>query len=753
MGFIHGALLWGIGAVSVPIVIHLLNRRRFQRVRWAAMEFLLSAQKKNKRRVRVEHLLVLLLRCLAMALLALAVSRPVATSGALLQLPGVGDPVERVVLLDDSGSMSHRVGRTSAFDKAKAHARRLVEALRAERPRDFLTASRTSRPDSPDVLLAPLATDRADGWLRQLDQAQPTPVTFDPPRALEACVRRLTDSNGPTQRVVYVLTDLRANDWLGASGERPRALGEALRAAPKDTRFLLVDVGSDDTRDLGVTLFEPTEKLAMVGLPLELVVHVANRGPHPVFDVPLVLEAGDARVPLPPIARIEAGQEAVVRHRYAFTKAGVSALAVKLPDDALPLDDARHLALEVREALRVLLIEGEEGARPIDAETRRLALALAPPGEVESGVEPVVVTPDALRDVDLSTFDSVIACNLEAWPRERVPELLKWVERGGGLGVFLGDLVDVAAWERDLAPLLPCKLGERVESPSEDEAPGLVAPLPDHPLAAVFAGERNPFLKRVRARVRRTLPGAREGASRVVLHLADGAETPFIVEKTVGDGRVLLFNTTADAAWSTWPRDPSYPVTVQELVRLLAPAATAGRNVLAGTPIERALNPARFWPRAYVSAPGAEAPAEVLPAPRPGSTALWVRVADTRRQGIWTIQLEPRDAEPVKDLVAVGVDPTEGELARADGARLLPALDGVQLRIVPGAEGADLLALSDGSKRELWRPLLLALVLVLALEQVLAWRAAHHRTDAEVKAEADAEALLAARLTATQGAA
>ena len=75
MGFIHGALLWGMGAVSVPIVIHLLNKRRFQRVRWAAMEFLLSAQKKNKRRVRVEHLLVLLLRCLAMALLALAVSR------------------------------------------------------------------------------------------------------------------------------------------------------------------------------------------------------------------------------------------------------------------------------------------------------------------------------------------------------------------------------------------------------------------------------------------------------------------------------------------------------------------------------------------------------------------------------------------------------------------------------------------------------------------------------------------------------
>src|SRR5690606_22560175 len=98
--------------------------------------------------------------------------------------------------------------------------------------------------------------------------------------------------------------------------------------------------------------------------------------------------------------------------------------------------------------------------------------------------------------------------------------------------------------------------------------------------------------------------------------------TPFLVEKPFGAGRVLLFNTTADLAWSSWPRDPSYIVTTQELVRLLAPAATAGRNLACGQPLERAINPARTWPRATVEVPGQDAPTELHAEPRPGSEAL-----------------------------------------------------------------------------------------------------------------------------------
>ena len=69
-------LALGALAISVPIIIHLLNRRRFKEVDWAAMEFLLDAEQKNKKRVRLEHWILLLLRCLTMLLIGTLIARP-----------------------------------------------------------------------------------------------------------------------------------------------------------------------------------------------------------------------------------------------------------------------------------------------------------------------------------------------------------------------------------------------------------------------------------------------------------------------------------------------------------------------------------------------------------------------------------------------------------------------------------------------------------------------------------------------------
>src|SRR5919109_164257 len=96
-----GFLAVGGALVSAPIIIHLINRMRFKRVRWAAMEFLLKSQKRNRRRLLIEQLILLALRCLLVLLATLLVSRFVGfsfdrfSSKAALHL----------VLLDDTLSM------------------------------------------------------------------------------------------------------------------------------------------------------------------------------------------------------------------------------------------------------------------------------------------------------------------------------------------------------------------------------------------------------------------------------------------------------------------------------------------------------------------------------------------------------------------------------------------------------------------------------------------------------------------------
>ena len=131
--FLHPSFVLPVGAalLAVPVIIHLINRLRFRRVRFAAMEFLLKSQQRNRRRLLIEQLLLLLLRMAIVAAILLLISRLVLDPSALWAFRG--GKSHHVVLLDDSGSMRDRWGETSAFKEGLSIVRRLV-AEGARRP-------------------------------------------------------------------------------------------------------------------------------------------------------------------------------------------------------------------------------------------------------------------------------------------------------------------------------------------------------------------------------------------------------------------------------------------------------------------------------------------------------------------------------------------------------------------------------------------------------------------------------------------
>jgi hypothetical protein len=233
-------------------------------------------------------------------------------------------------------------------------------------------------------------------------------------------------------------------------------------------------------------------------------------------------------------------------------------------------------------------------------------------------------------------------------------------------------------------------------------------------------------VRRVRAKKRFACPvdAKKDGTSQVIIRFDDPERTPAMIEKATGEGRVVLVNTTANRGWTEWPRDPSFPITCQELVRYLAPSSTAGRVVAVGDAIQRGLNPALFEPRARIEVPGDQVPRELSAAPREGSDALWIRFDDTARAGIYKVTLFPRGGQERVEPYAVVLDPREAELAKARQDELLKGVDGLNVRF----EKTDkpLLSLTEGDKLDLWRTCAIALLVVLALESLLAWHAAHH---------------------------
>src|SRR5687768_12325482 len=99
MTFLNPVMLLGLAAVAVPILIHLLKQRRLQRVVWAAMRFLSASVEQHRRRMKVEDLILLALRCLLIALIALALARPATLSSG----GGAGGSrVTAIIVVDNS---------------------------------------------------------------------------------------------------------------------------------------------------------------------------------------------------------------------------------------------------------------------------------------------------------------------------------------------------------------------------------------------------------------------------------------------------------------------------------------------------------------------------------------------------------------------------------------------------------------------------------------------------------------------------
>src|SRR5690349_1542293 len=113
LGFVTWSFFWaGLACVAIPIIIHILNRRRFKTVTWAAMDFLLRAMKKNRRRLRFEQWVLLATRCLLVFLLGLALARPLGCENA--SVAGIGGRTGlNVFVIDNSYSMAYAAGRPS----------------------------------------------------------------------------------------------------------------------------------------------------------------------------------------------------------------------------------------------------------------------------------------------------------------------------------------------------------------------------------------------------------------------------------------------------------------------------------------------------------------------------------------------------------------------------------------------------------------------------------------------------------------
>src|SRR3954464_1298002 len=277
MSFFAPIFLPLLALASVPIIIHLLNRRRFQTVEWAPMKYLKLTIKTNRRRLRIEQLILLAVRTLVVILIILAVARPVLSGGALGGWLAGRSRVSRILVIDDSLSTGYRDAGRSAFENAKDVAAHLLKSIG---PQDAVTALVTSSASDPIVKEAHL--DDASKVVAAVSGLSATDAATDWAAVLKGVDQAVATATFPTKEVVIV-TDLRKSGWSSGVTEITQ------RWAGQSVTMKIIDVGTRQTANVALTSVELEDPIALVGGPINLRAQVRNDTPAAVTGAQALL--------------------------------------------------------------------------------------------------------------------------------------------------------------------------------------------------------------------------------------------------------------------------------------------------------------------------------------------------------------------------------------------------------------------------------------------------------------------------------
>ncbi len=714
MSFLNPTLLAFTAAVAVPILIHLLNRRRFQRVSWAAMRFVRASLERNRRRLQLEDLLLLALRCLIVGLLALALARPAFRSATAFF---GGSRIAAVLILDHSASLNATDGTRSRLDLVRLAAEAAVDALPPGSPVAVLWAG--------NRVTAAVADPAHDLNLvrKALRDTPRSDLATDHAASIAAALEILRGQTALRKEVILV-TDRQALGW-----RRLPEIQSLFETAARDTRLRVLLVGEPLEDNLAVTSLSRPPGFASAREPLRFHAEIANLGTTPARQVRVTfhVDAGPA-VDEAVLDLLAPGESRRATFFARFRDDGFHTVSARLAPDRLAADDERSLVVQVVSEVRVLVVDGDPAAN--SAFFVRHALQPVPSeAAARYFLQPRVVTTAQLSATRLDDFGAVVLTDPPPLLPPVVDQLARYVAEGGALILFPGPQARPEFYRNELlnrTGLLPADLREiRGDPDNPAEAFRLQASGYQHPLFELWneAGAGSLASARFRAAwnlepapPRTNTLGGLE-SSEVMVRYADGQ--PAAVERSFGRGRVLLFSSTAGTAWNDLAVNPAFVPVLHRAVGTLTDAQEARYNVRAGDRVTLQL-PSELAGRDVTIVGAVKPETRITRTLRatPGGAAL--EFEDTPRAGVFSVEL-PGSATPLAKF-AVRVDPAESDLVElaADRRAELDAL----AQTVDWSPDLELGAAFERDRvgLEVWLPLTLAVLLLGLTETWLAQR-------------------------------
>lgn len=660
--FLNPVFLWAGLAATIPLILHLLARRRAVRIRFPTIRFLQLAQRQSSHRVRMENFLLWMLRTILLLLLAFAFALPVVRSRTAGFLGRSRRDI--AIVWDVSHSMTYETGGRKVWEDARQVVLNILGTLGAGDRACLHTAgaqvTALAAAPTPDVKFI-------EGQVRQ--QEPEAGVALLAP-ALRAACDALKES-GSREREVYIVTDGQALTWSGFPARgAPGAEAGATNASaavwdPKavDERivFFAALLGAGSPENSAPVEVEVQPSLLLAGTPAQFAVRTMQSGP--ARDTTLTLSIGGREVARQTMPAGRAATETTFP--LPDLAPGVHAVSVATAPDGLAIDDAFHAVLHVRDRVPVLCI-GDEG--DLVFLTRALS-----PGARTTGMAPRAMGAAEWAPRSSQGQGCIFLCNAAPLAGAMLLEIERYVRDGGLVAVFPGDWggptdYDNLSW----LPARPVGVDEipagsgrrtlRLKKPADPLFHGLLLPPGVVPAIA---------LKRS---ARLAAPAA---DAETLIAMEDDA--PLLMARPFGAGRVLLFTVSADRAWSNLPLTPIFLPLVHQVVRHGAGLVreplwlTAGRDVVLPPSAGLAEKSPLFAPDG--------SKASVRPVQRDGRTDLQVDAA--RVPGVYETSDTAGTKRPV---VAINVDRRESDLSPVEAGDVPKLIGSKQVHVARDRE-------------------------------------------------------------------
>jgi len=687
MTFLNVALLTALVLGALPILIHLLNRQRFERIRFPSLRFLQELHKHQMRRVRLRQIILLILRTLAIIFAVLALARPVLKGGSL---PGLAarSSTASVILLDVSGSSAAATSEGTVFRQAQQAASRLT-GLMQEGDRATLVGLA-----SPSELAISEGTESSNRLEEGIQALMPLPLGTDIASALDL-VRTPLQESPEANHEIYIISDFDRNCWDGKTVLRDKI--------PENARVYLIPVGRDAIPNRAVSKTQVTSRILEPNRPVEIEVTVSNLADESADNLFLSLYFDGRRVAQTSLS-LGPKESRALPFSVIPEKAGfLSGYAVLEDDDALLLDNRNYFTVTIPERVRVLLV----GSDP--TVVRYLTLALTPMGGAGSAVEVHEEPLSRWETADLKDTDVLILADVPSLSSGASNKVRNFVATGGGVLILPGPKLDARNYNNGVLKELGLpSIGSQIGSGGTDRGV-LRWDRIDwmHPLfSGIFRDDARPEPPQVSSTFQ-TFGGHNAVA---VVTLSNGS--PTLSEVAVDKGRAFLLTTYPLPEWSDLWRHGLFAPMMHRMVSYLATARPGDHEaIFAGKALEFLTDKASVTEEVVLRRPSGET-VQIIPKALPQVVELTYPV--TRELGIYS--MESRDR--VLQTFAVNLDPTEGELARSNLDQLKESLGADRTAIIDPDHLEDQI-LTARYGQELWHLLLLGSLGFLVAEMLV----------------------------------